>query len=179
MKLIKMVLRNFMAYPEAEIDFSDITKISGRNGAGKSSIASAYTWCLFDCDYNLKSSPTVRREVDGEPVMDSDVEATLVFNMDGKEISMRKVQHRTISKDGASYKDDNKYFINDVPKKKAEFETYLGIDMGLLKSCSNPEVFLTKKADEMRSIFVFPIKRIFRFACLLGERKPSWTGQKS
>ena len=56
MKLIKMVLRNFMAYPEAEIDFSDITKISGRNGAGKSSIASAYTWCLFDCDYNLKQS---------------------------------------------------------------------------------------------------------------------------
>lgn len=30
MKLIKMVLRNFMAYPEAEIDFSDITKISGK-----------------------------------------------------------------------------------------------------------------------------------------------------
>ena len=95
----------------AEIDFSNITKISGMNGAGKSSIATAYTWVLFDCDYNLKSSPAVRREVDGEPVMDSDVEVTLVFNMDGKEISMRKIQHRTISKDGASYKDDNKYFI--------------------------------------------------------------------
>lgn len=155
-----MKLKNFTKYIEKEIDFSNITKISGMNGSGKSSIASAYTWVLFDCDYNLKSSPAVRREVDGGPVMDSDVEATLVFDVDGKEISMRKVQHRTISKDGASYKDDNKYFINDVPKKKAEFESYLGIDMGILKSCSNPEAFLIKKADEMRA-YLFSLSKEF------------------
>ncbi len=155
---MRMKLKNFTKYIEKEIDFSNITKISGMNGSGKSSIASAYTWVLFDCDYNLKSSPAVRREVDVGPVMDSDVEATLVFDVDGKEISMRKVQHRTISKDGASYKDDNKYFINDVPKKKAEFESYLGIDMGLLKSCSNPEAFLTKKADEMRA-YLFSLSK--------------------
>lgn len=146
-----MKLKNFTKYAEKEIDFSDVTKISGMNGAGKSSIATAYMWVLFDCDYNLKSSPAVRREVAGEPVMDSDVEVTLTFDMNGKEISMRKVQHRTVSKDGASYKDDNKYFINDVPKKKAEFEAYLGIDMGILKTCSNPNAFLIKKADEMRA----------------------------
>jgi chromosome segregation ATPase len=157
---LRMKLKNFTKYTEKEIDFSNITKISGMNGAGKSSIATAYTWVLFDCDYNLKSSPAVRREVAGEPVMDSDVEATLIFDLDGKEISMRKIQHRTVSKDGASYKDDNKYFINDVPKKKAEFESYLGIDMGLLKSCSNPEAFLIKKADEMRT-YLFSLSKEF------------------
>ena len=155
-----MELKNFTKYTEKEIDFSNFTKISGMNGAGKSSIATAYTWVLFDCDCNLKSSPAVRREVDGEPVMDSDVEVTLIFDLDGKEVSMRKVQHRTISKDGASYKDDNKYFINDVPKKKAEFESYLGIDMGLLKSCSNSEAFLVKKADEMRT-YLFSLSKEF------------------
>lgn len=160
LKLLRMKLKNFTKYTEKEIDFSNITKISGMNGAGKSSIATAYTWVLFDCDYNLKSSPAVRREVDGEPVMDSDVEVTLVFDLDGKEISMLKVQHRTISKEGTSYKDDNKYFINDVPKKKTEFETYLGIDMGLLKSCSNPEAFLVKKADEMRA-YLFSLSESF------------------
>lgn len=157
---MRMKLKNFTKYTEKEIDFLNFTKISGMNGAGKSSIATAYTWVLFDCDYNLKTSPTVRREVDGEPVMDSDVEVTLIFDLDGKEVSMRKVQHRTISKDGASYKDDNKYFINDVPKKKAEFESYLGIDMGLLKSCSNPEAFLVKKADEMRA-YLFSLSKEF------------------
>ena len=167
---MRMKLKNFTKYTEKEIDFSNFTKISGMNGAGKSSIATAYTWVLFDCDYNLKSSPAVRREVDGEPIMDSDVEVTMVFNLDGKEISMRKVQHRTISKDGASYKDDNKYFINDVPKKKAEFESYLGIDMGLLKSCSNPEAFLVKKADEMRA-YLFSLSKEFSdlYVCLENE----------
>ena len=166
-----MKLKNFTKYTEKEIDFSNFTKISGMNGAGKSSIATAYTWVLFDCDYNLKISPAVRREVAGEPVMDSDVEVTLVFDLDGKEISMRKVQHRTISKDGASYKDDNKYFINEVPKKKTEFETYLGIDMGLLKSCSNPEAFLAKKADEMRA-YLFSLSESFSdmYVCWENER---------
>lgn len=167
---MRMKLKNFTKYTEKEIDFSNITKISGMNGAGKSSIATAYTWVLFDCDYNLKSNPEVRREVDGEPVMDSDVEVTLVFDLDGKEVSMRKVQHRTISKDGASYKDDNKYFINDVPKKKAEFESYLGIDMGLLKSCSNPEAFLVKKADEMRA-YLFSLSKEFSDLYVCGENE--------
>lgn len=169
LKLLRMKLKNFTKYTEKEIDFSNFTKISGMNGAGKSSIATAYTWVLFDCDYNLKSSPAVRREVDGEPVMD--VEVTLIFDLDGKEVSMRKVQHRTISKDGASYKDDNKYFINDVPKKKAEFESYLGIDMGLLKSCSNPDAFLVKKADEMRA-YLFSLSKEFSdlFVCRENEK---------
>ena len=155
-----MSLKNFMAYPEKEIDFSDITKIHGMNGAGKSSIATAYMWVLFDCDYDLKSSPAVRREVDGKPVMDSDVEVTLTLELDGKEISIRKVQRRTISKDGASYKDDNKYFINDVPKKKAEFEAYLGMNMAVLRDCTNTNSFLIKKADEMRA-YLFSLSKEF------------------
>lgn len=152
-----MALKNFMAYPEKEIDFSDITKISGMNGAGKSTLATAYMWVMFDCDYNLKSRPVVRREVDGEPVMDSDVEVTLIFDMDGKEISMRKVQHRTIGetvKNGVTVttvNDSNSYFINEVPKKKSDFEKYIGINMGTLENCTNTESFLSKKEDEMRA----------------------------
>ena len=165
-----MKLKNFTKYTEKEIDFSNVTKISGMNGVGKSSIATAYMWVLFDCDYNLKSSPAVRREVAGEPVMDSDVEVTLTLEVDGKEISMRKVQHRTVSKDGTSYKDDNKYFINDVPKKKAEFEAYIGIDMGLLKSCSNPDAFLIKKADEMRT-YLFSLSESFSDMCVCWENE--------
>ena len=152
-----MKLKNFTKYTEKEIDFSNLTKISGMNGAGKSSIATAYTWVLFDCDYNLKSRPVVRREVDGKPVMDSDVEVTLIFDMDGKEISMRKVQRRTIGetvKNGVAVttvNDSNSYFINEVPKKKSDFEKYIGINMGTLENCTNTESFLSKKEDEMRA----------------------------
>ena len=42
-KLLSMHLKNFMCYEEQGFDFHDKTVISGANGKGKSSIASAYT----------------------------------------------------------------------------------------------------------------------------------------
>lgn len=80
--------------------------------------------------------------------MDTSVELTL--DVDGKEITMKKVQKRTYSKDGSSYKDDNKYFINDVPKTLKDFNTYLDVDMNVFKMCSNVNAFLNQKPAEMR-----------------------------
>lgn len=156
MKLLSMNLENFMCYASAEFDFFDITKIMAKNGKGKSSIATAYMWCLFNCDYELKDNPPVRREVDGKTVDDMDTAVTITLDVDGKEVTMRKVQKRTYSKDGSSYKDDNKYFVNDVPKTLKDFNAYLGIDMNAFKMCSNINAFLAKKPAEMRE-FLFSL----------------------
>ena len=156
MKLLSMSLENFMCYASAEFDFFNITKIMAKNGKGKSSIATAYMWCLFNCDYELKDNPPVRREVNGKTVDDMDTAVTLALDVDGKEITMRKVQKRTYSKDGSSYKDDNKYFVNDVPKTLKDFNAYLGIDMNAFKMCSNINAFLAKKPAEMRE-FLFSL----------------------
>ena len=156
MKLLSMNLENFMCYASAEFDFFDITKIMAKNGKGKSSIATAYMWCLFNCDYELKDNPPVRREVNGKTVDDMDTAVTLALDVDGKDVTMRKVQKRTYSKDGSSYKDDNKYFVNDVPKTLKDFNAYLGIDMNAFKMCSNINAFLAKKPAEMRE-FLFSL----------------------
>lgn len=148
--LKKVVLENFMCYAHAEFDFHAITKIMAKNGKGKSTIATAYLWCLFNCDYELKDNPVVRREVDGVPVDDMDTSVELTLDIDGKEITMKKVQKRTYSKDGSSYKDDNKYFINDVPKTLKDFNAYLDVDMNVFKMCSNVNAFLNQKPAEMR-----------------------------
>lgn len=148
--LKKVVLENFMCYAHAEFDFYAITKIMAKNGKGKSTIATAYLWCLFNCDYELKDNPVVRREVDGKSVDDMDTSVELTLDVDGKEITMKKVQKRTYSKDGSSYKDDNKYFINDVPKTLKDFNTYLDADMNAFKMCSNVNAFLNQKPAEMR-----------------------------
>lgn len=148
--LKKAVLENFMCYAHAEFDFSAITKIMAKNGKGKSTIATAYLWCLFNCDYELKDNPVVRREVDGKSVDDMDTSVELTLDVDGKEITMKKVQKRTYSKDGSSYKDDNKYFINDVPKTLKDFNAYLDVDMNVFKMCSNVNAFLNQKPAEMR-----------------------------
>lgn len=150
MNLKKLMLENFMCYAHAEFDFYSITKIIAENGVGKSTIATAYLWCLFNCDYELKDNPVVRREVDGVSVDDMDVSVELTLDVDGKEVTMKKVQKRTYSKDGSSYKDDNKYFVNDVPKTLKDFNAYLDIDMSVFKMCSNINAFLNQKPAEMR-----------------------------
>ncbi|CDD64937.1 phage-related protein [Firmicutes bacterium CAG:882] len=149
-KLLGMRLENFMCYVDTEFNFFQLTKILAENGRGKSSIVTAYLWCLFNCDYELKDNPVVRREVDGKSVDDMDTAVTLTLDADGKEITLRKVQKRTYSKDGSSYKDDNKYFINDVPKTLKDFNAYLDVDMNVFKMCSNVNAFLSQKPAEMR-----------------------------
>lgn len=148
--LKKAVLENFMCYASRTFDFYDITKIMAENGIGKSTIATAYLWCLFNCDYELNDNPVVRREVDGVSVDDMDVSVELVLDVDGKEITMKKVQVRTYSKDGNGYKDDNAYFVNDVRKNLKDFNAYLDIDMSVFKMCSNINAFLNQKPAEMR-----------------------------
>lgn len=149
-KLLGMRLENFMCYVDTEFSFFQLTKILAENGRGKSSIVTAFNWVLFNCDYELRDNPQVRHVVDGNSVDDMDTAVTLVLDVDGKEITMKKVQKRTYSKDGSSYKDDNKYFINDVPKTLKDFNAYLDVDMNVFKMCSNINAFLNQKPAEMR-----------------------------
>ena len=148
--LKKVVLENFMCYAHAEFDFYAITKIMAKNGKGKSTIATAYMWCLFNCDYELKDNPVVRREVDGKSVDDMDTSVELTLDVNGKEVAMKKVQVRTYNKDKTGYKDDNSYYINDVRKNLKDFNAYLDVDMNVFKMCSNVNAFLNQKPAEMR-----------------------------
>lgn len=148
-KILDIEMTNFMAYGYEKVSFNDLTRIIGRNGVGKSTIANAYMWLLFDCDYDLTPKPVVRREENGKPV-DGDVIVSATFDVDGKTVTMKKVQKRTHSKDGSSYKDDNKYFINDVQKTAKNFKSHLGIDMDIVKMCCNINAFTAQKPAEMR-----------------------------
>lgn len=151
-RLLKIALENFMCYAHKEISFGEFTKIMAKNGEGKSTIATAYRWVLFNCDYSLKDNPVVRKN----GVNDADVSAALVFDVDGKEVSMRKVQKRTFKKDGISYADDNTYYINEVPKSLKDFNEYLEVEMETFKMCDNINAFLNQKTAEMRE-FLFSL----------------------
>lgn len=163
--LKRVVLENFMCYAHAEFDFYAITKIMAKNGKGKSTIATAYLWCLFNCDYELKDNPVVRREVDGKSVDDMDTSVELTLDVDGKEITMKKVQKRTyeeVIKDGVvitTVKDPNSYYINSVSKTLKAFNEYLDVNMNIFKMCSNINVFLTQKPKEMREYLFSLVKK--------------------
>lgn len=163
--LKRVVLENFMCYAHAEFDFYAITKIMAKNGKGKSTIATAYLWCLFNCDYELKDNPVVRREIDGVSVDDMDTSVELTLDVDGKEVTMKKVQKRTYGetvKDGVvvtTVSDTNSYYINSVPKTLKAFNEYLDVNMNIFKMCSNINVFLTQKPKEMREYLFSLVKK--------------------
>lgn len=164
-RLLKVVAENFMCYAHAEFDFYAITKIMAKNGKGKSTIATAYLWCLFNCDYELKDNPVVRREVNGKSVDDMDTSVELTLDVDGKEVVLKKVQKRTyeeVVKDGVTIttvKDPNSYYINSVSKTLKAFNEYLDINMNIFKMCSNVNAFLTQKPKEMREYLFSLVKK--------------------
>ena len=159
-RLKKLILENFMMYAQAEFNFSELTKIMGKNGKGKSSIVNAYTWLLFNCDYELNDNPVVRRTVDGKSVDDMDTAVTAVLDIDGKEVTAKKVQKRTYGeavKNGIvveTVSDTNSYYINSVPKTLKAFNEYFDVNMKPFKMCSNINAFINQKPTEMRE-FLF------------------------
>ena len=147
--LKKVVLENFMCYAHAEFDFYAITKIVAKNGKGKSTIATAYLWCLFNCDYELKDNPVLDERLMENPLMIW-IQVLNLHLMLTKGNNYEESTETYYSKDGSSYKDDNKYFINDVPKTLKDFNAYLDVDMNVFKMCSNVNAFLNQKPAEMR-----------------------------
>lgn len=151
--LRKLRIENFKGYKEAEFDFYKRTKVSGANGLGKSTMAAAYMWLFWNIDYNLSSNPNVRRKINRQPVNDVPVSVEATLDVDGTEITAKKIQKRSFKKDG-SFSDDNTYFINDAPKTLRDFNEYFGFDMDVFKLCSNVNAFLAQKPKEMRE-FLF------------------------
>lgn len=165
-RLKKLILENFMIYAQAEFNFSELTKIMGKNGTGKSSIVNAYTWLLFNCDYELNDNPVVRRTVDGKSVDDMDTAVTAVLDIDGKEVTAKKIQKRTYGeavKDGIvveTVSDTNSYYINSVPKTLKAFNEYFDVNMKLFKMCSNINAFINQKPTEMRELLFQFVSKI-------------------
>lgn len=142
MKILRVVLENFRGVRNATYEFSERMKIKGRNGSGKSTIASAYFWLMSNQSYDLQSNPQVR-PVDAIDEVVSSVTAEL--DMDGKHVEIKKSQKLKRSKTGAVAL-TNSYMVNSVPKSEKDYKSYLtelGIDFDKFLPCSHPGVLLS------------------------------------
>lgn len=155
LELKKMILHDFKGIHDAEYDFKTLTKISGRNASGKSTIATAFYWVFADRDYNLKSNPPVQ-PLDMEESLPS---VTVVADIDGTEITIRKYQvcKKSEPDDNGVVKVamTNKYEVNAVPVAERDFVKRLneyGLDKEKILPLSHPAVFTSQKAADMRKI---------------------------
>lgn len=152
--LIKTItLQNFKGIYSKEISLNGNTVISGKNGVGKSTIATAFYWVFGDCEYGLGKNPQIC------PLGMDEISPCvgIVLDIDGKEITVEKIQKRTVKeRDGKkTISINNSYEVNSISYGERDFKAKMneyGFDFDLFLPLSHPNVFTSQKADEMRKI---------------------------
>lgn len=105
--LERLTLKGFKNYVEEKVvEFGDITKITGRNGEGKSSIGEAVSWVLF-----------------GKDLMGSTLDPTNEFTRDDVRVDLElEVDGKLVKLTRELVSGKSKYYVNDVPEKATEFK---------------------------------------------------------
>jgi DNA repair exonuclease SbcCD ATPase subunit len=89
----EMTLLNFKGIRNRTIEFGQTTEIRGANATGKSTINDAFTWALFGKDAQGNSDTKFGIKTvgpDGNPYEKLDHEVTVVLDVNGEEITIKR-----------------------------------------------------------------------------------------
>lgn len=131
-KILEIFLKNFKGILEKKINFEDVTLIFGDNATGKTSIVDAFHWCFFDKDSSESKNFNIKTlDKDNNPIHGLEHEVSCVLEIDGKPHIFKKVfkekwTRKRGMKDEVFSGHTTDYFIDEVPKKKKEYEAYIG-----------------------------------------------------
>lgn len=133
MRLIlhKIKIQNFKGVRNLEIDFGHMTKIGGANGTGKSTIADAFAWVLWNKDSQGNAPGTAEfqekpRDEDGNEIHNLDTTVELDCTLDSLPFKLRRTQRENwVKKRGATESvfqgNVSTYWINEVETKLTDF----------------------------------------------------------
>lgn len=155
-KIKSLHLENFKGVKNATYQFDGKNASAiGQNGAGKTTIFTAYMWLMADKDSDLKSNPNIR-PLDTE---ECTPRVEVVFDIDGKEVNAAKIQKCTVKKGKNGGADtvslSNSYEVNSVEYGERDFKKKMaeyGFDFDLFLPLSHPDVFTSQKSADMRKV---------------------------
>ncbi len=165
MRIDLVKLKNFRPYVNEEIRFStdekkkNFTIIQGANGAGKSSLLNAITWCLYDEEIHLtkglKGLPIFNTEsfdnLDKGKILNVEVEIQMIDEEGKKHNVIRCINYR---KD----KDGNESIIPDPSsrEKDGSIFMYFREEDGQSKKMAEPRFFLEQiMPEDIKEYFFF------------------------
>lgn len=158
MRIKHIFLQNFCKFYGSNVvdtDLYDRTEISGVNETGKSTIKRAIQY-IFGCrDENGREITGIRpHDKDGNDI-DGDITAEVTVEIDGTDKVLKKVCRQNFNKKGEFTGNVTDYYVNDIPKKAADFEAFLeesvcGKDKFSL--CINAMTLLLKGGTDQRAI---------------------------
>ncbi|MFP5528181.1 AAA family ATPase [Peptococcus simiae] len=130
MFLKKLELKNFQGIKDLSLDLGQTTRIYGDNATGKTTVANALSWLLFDKSSTGEkgfSPKTIGPE--GE-VHGLEHSVTAIFSDRTEEVELRKVFYEKYTKSRGSATEEfaghtTDYFIDAVPQKKKDFDKFI------------------------------------------------------
>lgn len=159
-RILNMQLLNFKGVRELNINFGDVTNITGDNGTGKTSIFDGFTWCMFGKnsedakDFNIKTLDSFN-----QPIHRLSHEVTVTLEVDGREMKFRRVfKEKWVKKKGEATEEftghESLYFVDDVPLSQKEFQSRVDFVMSenIAKMITSPTYFNSLKWQERRGV---------------------------
>ena len=132
MTIEKIKISNFKGIRKLEIDFGSVTRISGMNGTGKTTIPDAFCWVLWNKDsrgnapgsYDFHEKPL---DEYGEEIHNLDTTVELDCRLDGQRFNIKRTQRENWvqkrgSTDAVFQGNTSTYWINDVETKLSDFK---------------------------------------------------------
>lgn len=161
-KLKQLTLINFKGAVNKTLNFADTSFIFGNNAAGKTTIFDAFTWLLFGKDSDGRTDFEIKTlDSHGNIIPQINHEVVGVLDIDGKETTFKRVlREKWVKKRGfeeTSFEgNETLYFIDDVPKKKNEYQNYIDaiIDENLFKLITSPSNFNLIKWKDRRDLLM-------------------------
>lgn len=159
-KLKSMSLINFKGIRNLEVNFADITIISGANASGKTSIFDGFTWLLFGKDTNGRSDFNIKTlDENNIAIPRIDHEVSAVLEVDGKPIALRKVyKEKWTKKKGSEIAEmsghTTDYYANGVPMSESQYKERIDSIIGesTFKGLTNPLHFNSMKWEDRRMV---------------------------
>ncbi len=127
--LKNLKLRNFKGIPSLDINFNlTNTNIYGKNATGKTTIVDAFMWLFFNKDSKGSADFDIKtKTAEGNYVHNLEHTVEAIIEVDGTEIKFMKLYKEKYTKQRGSTTatftgHTTDYFVDDVPKKKKEYE---------------------------------------------------------
>lgn len=152
-RLKQMKLRNFKGIKELDIDFNLLdTNVYGKNATGKTTLVDAFNWLFFNKDSSGASDFDVKTKTpDGEYLHNLEHLVEAVVEVDGTETTFKKVFKEKYTKQRGSTTaaftgHTTDYFVDDVPRKKKEYDETVNelFDSNIFSMITDPFYFNTR-----------------------------------
>lgn len=148
-KLISLTLSKFKGAHDFKLDLQgNNARIMGDNATGKTTIADAFTWLLFDKDTKNQTEFEIKTIVDGEPIHNAEHKVEAVIQVNATPVKLAKIYKEKWTKRRGTAKatfsgHTTDYYIDDVPTKKKEYDAYIAniISEDVFKLLTSPSYF--------------------------------------